>query len=171
VCHYEGGLVRISLADGKVESSEMPCFGVAVDDQGRLVVAAPAAAGDYYGGALYAFASWEDALAGRVEVTYPGGAAFVERFTIHAGVLYRSWHSTNTIERYELHSGTTLEPILLDGYDGWILGLSVTGDGRLFVPGDLWGSTVWVFDATSGAVEGVVAPSTPVEGIACVDRQ
>jgi hypothetical protein len=55
------------------------------------------------------------------------------------------------------------------GYDGWILGLSVTRDGKLVIPGDLWGSTVRVFDAATGELESSVRASIPVSGVVCVD--
>lgn len=171
-CLYGAGLVRVSLGDGRVQYAQMACGGVAVDDAGRLVVSllpAPDPYGFFYR-ALYAFDSWPDVLAGRAAGVF-GPVGFLERFTVRGGILYEAWHAGHTIERYDLATGGALDPLPLDVYDGWILGLSVTGDGRLLVPGDLWGDTVWVFDAATGVAEGIVQPTTPVIGLACVDRR
>ncbi len=170
-CIYGGGLVRVSLRDGSVQYAQMPCGGVAIDDAGRLLISL-SAADDPYGfeQQLYAFDSWADALAGR-GTALPGRFSLLERFTVRNGTLYTAWHSTDTIDRFDLASGAVLEPLHLDRYDGWILGMSVTGDGRLLIPGDTWGDTVWVFDATTGVAEGIVEPATSVSGLACVDRR
>ena len=91
--------------------------------------------------------------------------------TVHDGIFYGAWHSTDTVDRVDLGTGQKLSPLTLEGYDGWILGMSVTEDGRLLIPGDTWGDTVYVFDAATGASEGIVRPESSVEGLACVDRR
>jgi len=174
-CLYGIGLVRASLEDGSVLVGQMPCTAVALDDEGRLLVsAAPREASDPYGFPttnLYAFDSWRDALAGRAAAVYPDGwiGWVPERLTVRDGIVYRAWHSTDTIDRSELATGTTLPSIGLQGYDGWILGLAVTGDGRLVIPGDSWGDTIRVFDAATGLSRPAVQPSMPVQALACVD--
>jgi hypothetical protein len=174
-CQYGAGLVRASLTDGEVEIGQMPCTAVAVDDDGHLLVAASSRDGPGPYGmrmSLYAFDSWRDALAGRPVATYPGvKLRNRERLTVRDGILYSAWHSTDTIDRMRLSTGEALEPVLLEGYDGGILGLSVTADGRMVIPGESSGSSVQVFDAASGALEKSFAPARPVFGAACVGAQ
>ena len=173
-CPYGRGLVRASLRDGSLQVAQMPCTAVAVDDAGRLLVStAPSdPSGSYSPTSLYAFDSWDDALRGEAAAVYPGSGfgSFPERLTVHDGIVYSAWHSTDTIWRRDLVSGTSLADLPLQGYDGWILGLSVTPSGRLVIPGDLWGDTVRLFDATTGEARGKVTPSIPIEGVSCVDR-
>jgi hypothetical protein len=169
-CPYGVGLVRMSLIDGSTKTAQVPCSGVAVDDAGRLVVGMPSPDVPYRQPKLYAFDSWQDVLEGNVAADL-GTFGLLERFTIKNHILYEGWHSTDTIDRTDLTTGTSLIPLKLDAYDGWILGLSVTADGRMLIPGDLWGDTVWVFDSTTGVAEGILHPTTPVMGLTCVDRQ
>lgn len=170
VCDDYAGLKRISLKDGKTGLAQMPCSGVGVDG-GRLLVAAPSGRTDEpWARSLFGFDTWEQLLAGRTISSFDLGY-FVSRMTVHDGILYTAWHSTDTIKRTSLATGEALPPVALEGYEGWILGLAVTGDGRLLVTGELGGDTVYVFDARTGKAEGVVRPSTPVAGLACVDRR
>jgi hypothetical protein len=166
-CDPNAGLVRLSLSNGTTELTQVPCDKVAVDGE-RLVVAAPWDPEVYVPRSILEFESWEHLLKGRIygssEVS-----AFIERMTVHDGILYTAWHSTNTVDRTLLETGEPLPPLTLEAYDGWILGMAVTSDGRLLVSGDMWGDTVYVFDARTGTSRGVVRPSTPVGGLACVD--
>ena len=118
-------------------------------------------------------AAIDHALAGRAVSVYPGSGfgLLPERLTVRDGVVYTAWHSTNTIERSDLVTGQALASVTLQGYDGWILGLSVTGDGRMVIPGDIWGSTVRVFDRATGELDEALTPAVPVTGVACVDRR
>src|SRR6185436_5797383 len=124
-CLYGGGIVRVSLRDGTVQYGQIPCGGVAVDDTGRLLVSMASGGEFSFFSELYAFDSWQDVLAGRPAADL-GINGFLERFTVHNGILYEAWHSTDTIDRTDLATGTPLAPLKLDVYDGWILGLSVT---------------------------------------------
>lgn len=174
-CLYGAGLVRGSLRDGTVERGNMPCAGVAIDDAGRLLVSAPSGgpfAPPYGATSLYAFDSWSDALAGRPAEVYPGTAfAVSDRVTVRDGVVYRAWHATDTIWRSDIATGVALPDLHLQHYDGWILGLSATGDGRLVIVGEPWGAALHVFDSATGRQEGSVQTSTPVAGVACVDAR
>ena len=172
-CVSGAGLVRASLQDGTVDVGQMPCTAVTVDDAGRLVVSTAPHDGSDSRTSLYAFESWPDALAGRAVTVYPGSGfgLLPERLTVRDGVVYTAWHSTNTIERSDLVTGQALASVTLQGYDGSILGLSVTGDGRMVIPGDIWGSTVRVFDRATGELDEALTPAVPVTGVACVDRR
>jgi hypothetical protein len=165
------------LVDGTVEVGQMPCSGVMVTDDNRLlVVTAPYDPSDPYSffrPSLYAFDSWDDALAGRAKAIYPSGDFWSEtlRSTVRNGIVYRAWHSTDTIWRSDLVTGNSLPSIVLQGYDGWILGLAATGNDQLVIPGDTWGTTVRIFNATNGALQGTITPQVAVTGAACVDRR
>jgi hypothetical protein len=147
-CTYDEGLVRIDLRSGARERLEMPCEAV-TDHDGTLLVAP-----GYQGriddlGSVYQVNGYRGLLSAggtRLELSTSNS-----RFTAHAGQLYSAWHATDTIDVQDLDTGASVRQVPLEGYDGWIFGLDVTDDGRLFVAGmDDDGTLLMIFDAESG---------------------
>jgi hypothetical protein len=58
----------------------------------------------------------------------------VSRHAVDGDTLYAAWHSTDTIERYDLATGTWQEPLRLQGFDDWVLGIGIMNSGHLAVP-------------------------------------
>lgn len=159
----EDGLLRISLRDGSWEAPQVPCYGVAAD-AGRMFLTQ-----DWPGRTVYAYDTYEAVLEGS-----PGGAyplSLASRITVHAGRLLGAWHATDRIEVVDLATGAAGDPLLLEGYDDWVLGMSETPDGALVVSGATWGDTVYTFDAATGHRLCDVRPETPVRGLSCVSRR
>ncbi len=161
-CDYEQGLVRVSLLDGSAEIAQVPCSAV-TDDGGRLLVTS-----EPFGDGLYVYPSYTDLLNGDPSTILNVG--WNSRMTAHGGRLYSAWHSTNTIDVYDLTTNQPLPPIVLADYDGWILGMAVTDNGELVISGDSWGDTLYVFDVPTGTKLREIRPATSVWGLACVDR-
>lgn len=164
----DAGLVRISLRDGTWESAQRACDGVTDYDGGLLVESSFGDPSNGLDPPLRGYPDYAAVLSGNFSAAFTVGA-FVERFTVDGHTLYSAWHSTNTIDVADLSADEARPSILLDGYDGWILGLSVVG-GQLVISGDTWGDTVYVFDATTGQHLRDITPSTPVYGLSCVSR-
>jgi hypothetical protein len=60
--------------------------------------------------------------------------------------------------------------LTLEGYDDWVLGMSVTDDGRLVLAGPEWGSVVVTSDAATGRRLREIRPTSPVTGLSSVTR-
>jgi hypothetical protein len=161
------GLVRASLRDGSWEAAQLACDGVAAYDGGLLLSSSLADPTGWLE-PLRAYPDYVSILDGVFShaFTVGGGAT---RFTVAGDVFYGAWHSTNMIDVADLSADAPRDSIVLDGYDGWILGMSVV-DGQLVISGDTWGDTVRVFDVQTGAHLRDVHPSTPVFGLSCVSR-
>lgn len=160
VCGYAQGLTRVSLVDGSVEQAQVAC-GAVTDDRGSLLLTtAP------FGYGAQAYPSYAAVLSGDPSAEYSTGGD--SRMTAHGGRLYSAWHSTNTINVFDLVTNELLPPITLDGYDGWILGMAVTDAGELIISGDTWGDKIRVYDVATGAKIRELQPSTPVFGLSCV---
>ena len=157
----DDGLVRISLRDGRAETPQVACAGAAADASGLHLMQGSS------GGAIFSYDDYAAVLAGTPAATHE---TWNTRFTAHDGRFLTAWHSTNTIDVIDVASDVTT-PLLLEGYDGWILGMSATDDGALVIAGDLWGDTVRIFDRATGAILCDVHPAEPVTGLACVSRR
>lgn len=148
-CTYGEGLVRIDLRTGARERLEMPCEAV-TDDDGTLLVAPGFQGGITDFGAVYRVNGYRGLVSG--EATRLAVQTWNSRFTTHGGLLYSAWHSTDTIDVHDVATGEAVRQVALAGYDGWIFGLDVTDDGRLFVAGmDDDGTLLMIFDSWSGA--------------------
>ena len=164
----ESGLVRVSVRDGRWEAAQVACSGVTDYAGGLLVAGSIADPVGWLDSALHAYPDYAAVLRGEPSQAFDvGDGAFA--FTVDGDTLYSAWHSTNTIDTADLATNEARSPILLDGYDGWILGLSIT-DGQLVVSGDTWGDTVRIFDAATGDHLRDIDPTVPVSGLSCVTR-
>lgn len=165
VCSWGQGLVRVSLVDGAMEIPQVPCGAITNDGDKPLlytVLLTEAPTGN-----LFAYPSYAAILSGEAVAVYN---LHNSRMTAHNGRLYSAWHSTETIDVLDLATNQQLPSITLEGYDGWILGLAVVGDGELVVSGDPWGETIHIFDVATGAKRRELRPSMPVFGFSCVSR-
>ena len=169
-CTYGDGLVRIDLRSWARELLEMPCEAVADDGDSLLVKPGYSGSGDIFDlGGVYRVNGYQGLLAGEAS-RLPQLSISNERFTVNRGLVYSAWHSTNTIDVDDLVTGAAVRQVTLEGYDGWIFGLDVTDDGRLFVAGmDDAGTLLMIFDARSGARLGQHRIGAPwgAAGLAC----
>jgi hypothetical protein len=141
------GLMRVSLRDGSWESAQLPCN--AVSTRGTQIVVMPSLLDPLnhgFGGPLLEYPDYEAILRGAPDLL-PSAGLGIERMTVHGDLVYTAWHSTNTIDVGDLVTGQSREPITLDGYDGWILGMAVTDANELVVTGE---GALMVFDADTG---------------------
>ncbi len=122
-------LERVSLATGALEKSFVFCDGVASFD-GQLYILEPSA-WSTPGAPVYD--TWADAQCG--EPASLAETTIDSRVAIHEGVLYSTWHATDVFN-WQVLGDSSSGTVVIDGYDGWILGFDVTDDGRFTFLGD-----------------------------------
>jgi hypothetical protein len=167
-CPYGAGLLRISLRDGQWESASLPCEAVAAHGDDILVLLSSIGI-PFSSDNLYAYPSYDALLSGAFDRALDVGWEST-RMTVHGDTFYGAWHATDSVNLVDLASGQSQGVLTLEGYDDWILGMSVTDDGRLIVTGPDSGSTVVVFDVNTGRRLGDLHPPTRVTGLSCVTR-
>lgn len=171
-------LIRVSLRDGSWEVANVQCTAVTgvdtevpdidctaiTEDAGSdlLLSVAP------FGPDLFRHTSYAAIRSGLPSAVYTPG--FDSRITAHAGFLYSAWHSTNIIDVFDLTTKQPQASIVLQDYDGWVLGMAVTERGEIIISGDIWGDTLYVFDAATGTKLRTLHPSQPIFGLSCVTR-
>jgi len=111
------------------------------------------------------FLSFEDALDG-VGERRPWGTSGT-RMTVNGDLLYSAWHSTSEVDIQSLPSGAAVRSTRLEGYDTWILGLSVTDDGLLVLNATWPEGRAAILDEATGAWLADVHPAAPVGALAC----
>jgi hypothetical protein len=166
--HFYGctddGLTQIDIYNGNRQSSEEDCEAVDRFNGGLLTMRHSTS--DYFD--FYATFSLP---MGTPTETFGPIDHRSSRMAVNGNTLYTAWHSTNEVERFDLPTGNFLRAITLEGYNGWIYGMSVTPDGILFI--NARGDEIRLFDADSGAALGIVPLATrspPIgkpHGLAC----
>jgi len=165
------GLTRISLPDGDFEESEVSCDGVAAVSSEGLVVLPYRGDPTYWSTGLPLFPSFESLLRDPDDATYLPTTRN-SRIAVHGRLLFSAWHSTDSVEVQDLFTGETLPSIPLEGYDDWIWGFSVTGDGELIVSGPPTETpSLFVFDVRTGDRLRQIAMDRPAVGLVCLGRR
>lgn len=160
----QGGLTRISLRDGSEEALGLPCQAV-TDFADGILLQPPLV--DFRSQGYRWYASLESILDDRVDEILPQ-VQRNSRMTAEGPLVFSAWHSTGSVDVADVVRGVARKPIALEGYDGWILGLATTGDGRLVVSGDRWGQTLFVFDLATGRRLRTLALPRAATGLSCV---
>jgi hypothetical protein len=156
-----GTLTRTDLVAGQIQGSAVPCLTAAFLDTGILV------ASELNASTITYYASWEDALRGDGQAFELPGFGY-SRMGAVADRVYFAWHSTSVVDRYSLSDPGDLGPMTLEGHDGWVQGLDITGDGWLVINAGISGDTLLVFDAATGTkLFDVSAPSGSTLGLTC----
>ncbi len=136
-----GELTRINLASGVLDVSELLCRAAA-DLDGKILTLPPSG----FPGTLEQYDSFADAMMGNsTSIDFSPSAS---RITASADTIYGAWHATDVLQRYSVSSEAELPDLMLQGYDGWVQGMSQVGD-RFFIR--TWQSNVLEFNATTGA--------------------
>ena len=144
------GIVRISTLDGSTEIAPHDCLAVTTYNDGILEYTSD--------GPLLFYPSFEDALDGDYQVlrTSRLGARII---AVQGEILYTPGDEANEIAVFQLPSGESLDPILIDRIiDMWAI--SVTGDGLLVLYSGMPDDRVAVFDVETGDALWSVYPST-----------
>lgn len=78
----------------------------------------------------------------------------IHRLSIADGVVWRAWHSTDTLQRYSLELEEPLPDLAIPEHDAWVNGFSVVNDIAVVGNTDgLFGpTTLGLFDADSGVL-------------------
>ncbi len=108
---------------------------------------------------LCSYAGPEDLLAGTDQGCVVLELLFGTRFTLHEGLLYSTWHSTNEFTTSDAVTGENLGTTDLENWDTWVWGLSVA-DGKLHVVDDGRNSgeyniLIGLFDLEGGRIDTV----------------
>lgn len=159
-CIHDRGIARVSLTDGSADIAPFDCEAVAEYEGGLMVMR-----GRMQG--LAWFDSFE-AAARRQASCLPGFTPYASRIAVHGTRGYFAWHSTHEVQTVDFARGGQLRTLRLDGYDGWIMGMDATSDGRLLILGPEAG--IHVFDAATGAARGqlpLAKMGSLVNGLAC----
>lgn len=132
-CLRERGLARFSLLGASVDIAPVSCQGVASHRDGLLVMLDDSD-GEGFRQALVQFDSLEAAARHESSCSIEHELQ-ASRMAVQGDQGYFAWHSTNEISTLALKRGATPRKIKLKGYNGWIMGLDVTADGRLLILG------------------------------------
>jgi hypothetical protein len=154
-----GVLERIQL-DGSEDPdhAEIWC-DAAVADGGQLYTIP-----QYSGPTTSAYASWEDAQCGSATASMNVGWND-STYGAADGVGWSAWHSTDTVERYDLAGGGGLLGTVTLDYSGWIYGLGPVGDWIVITTR----SEVRIHDATTGDLVDSAALTEGLHGLVCVE--
>jgi hypothetical protein len=156
----------IARGTGAVVSTNVACSAVTTDGSDLWVIDGSTAA------TLTRYANLGSAQAKQASAAFP--IASVESIGPGKETLFGAWHSAASVLRVERASGKTT-PLQLEGFDGWIFGVSSASGGRLVVssPVGLGGEgALAVFDGTTGKRIGRVGaaePNTTFFGLVCND--
>jgi hypothetical protein len=141
----DGRMVRISLRDFGVEWSETFCETASAWGGDLLVRGTDK---DWPHAQMYLCEDWEELEDDTCRDLGFADANFTQ--TVRDDVLWSAWHSTDRIERLDLDAMEELEPLVLQDYDGWIM-------GQAFIDDELLVLTTWedllVIDPDSGALQ------------------
>lgn len=148
-CHYDLGLIRMSLVDGSVDVAPLWCEAVTSYNDGLLAFVALEP--DFPMPQVVHFNSF-DAAARRAPTHIFDLDPYASRVATNGEQAYYSWHAADEVLTSELLDGAPITPISLAGYDDWIMGLDVLDDGRLLIGGQGFGGPdLFEFDVATGA--------------------
>ena len=162
----DGTLHTIQRASGAVVSANVACSAATTDASGLWVMTG--------GGtpSLIRYANLASAQAKQTSTTFP--IASVESIGPGKDTLYGAWHSAAQILRIDRATGQS-SPLVLEGFNGWIFGLSSASGDRVVIstPSDLGGEGVLaVFDGKTGKRIGRVGTAeanSTFRGVVCSD--
>jgi hypothetical protein len=126
-CGYDIGAWRASILGGPAEIQPMECTAITGYQGGFLLYSIF----DFQNN-VKRYASFEDIGTGKVAESYTIDSNF-SRMTTRGDILFTAWHSTGTIDVFELPSATPQPSLTLEGFDDWVDGMSATADGRLYI--------------------------------------
>lgn len=151
------GLVRVSLLDGSWERAQVACDAVAGNEDGIFLLPRI--------GPLRRYSDYQAVLDREPDRIYSFDL-WGTRIAVEGARIYDAWHATDTIEIHDLAGDAAVGPLVLEDYDGWIMGLAVTDDSRLVLTDGF--DRIVLFDVDSGAQLGELAlPEFPIFGLAC----
>jgi len=140
-----GGVVaRASLVDGSiVELPDLPCSAVTSYLGGILVRGDSSSFLDHRG--YLWFRDGDALLSGAPDAVHPTLVWDSGPIATGGTLMLSAWHSTDTLNVVDLRAQRLRDPIVLEGFDDWVRGLSVLGDGRIVVIGGGTGDRFLVF--------------------------
>lgn len=162
VCGHDSGLLRAKVAGGPIESAPLECDAVS-QYTGQLVVFTLGSPTPV----LLVYPSWEAVKSQAPNTKIPLESGQFSRMTARADTLWTAWHSTDHLDVFDLPTGKSKGALVLDGFDDWIEGLDITTDDRIFILGDIAGSSLLGFDAKTGLQKSAVTLEGLNEGLSC----
>jgi hypothetical protein len=164
-CGADAILTRLAL-----DGSEDPdhafywCESLAYDDGHLMTVHSYRFSTEQYG---WRWGSWENAQCGAIPPDTALGPLPGATLAASDGILYSAWHSGSDVDMLDPQDGGAwLGSIALEGYDGWIHGLSVVDELLVVLER---GDAVRVHDRTTGELlrRGEISDSASYVGLAC----
>lgn len=165
-CISQRGLARVSLVDGSRDIAPILCDAVTIYGDDLLLLSGGTIWPDQY--ARYSLTGLQRlddfAAAARREVEDVVDILVdAWRLAVDGDRGYFAYYEAEIVQTAELRDGAELENILLEDY-GPISGLAVT-DGKLMILG--FSPGLHLFDPTTGASLGVLAPEYTGDGLSC----
>ncbi|WNG49394.1 hypothetical protein F0U60_38695 [Archangium minus] len=166
-CIYDRGLARISLVDGSVDIAPIACQAVTSYRNGLITLL------DYDGSnhsvlnTLVQFDTFRNAARHVTSCTL-NNRPHASRMATGGDRGYFAWHSTDSIETFALNRNESPQTIKLQGYNGWIMGMDATEDGRLHIVGT--NPELLSFNSTTGAALGKKPLPFSPTGLICKTR-
>lgn len=140
-----GLVVRVSLVDGVVETSMVPCINVTTW-RGHPVVMSPDEAT-----VVDIFMDWSAVMEGAPSWQLPPLWDHVEMLASQGDVLYGAWHSDDHFSRFMMPCGEPLDSVVLEGFNDAMEGIAISEDLRYITYGFTYPG-LRSFDAVTGAV-------------------
>jgi hypothetical protein len=168
-CALNVGIARISIIDGTVDVARIACEMVTTDD-GGLVARVGGPVDDVPFGLLAQFADFDHIAVREAEHIFALDP-YATRIAVEGNQAYFSWHAASTVETAKLADGEPINSIPLEGFDNWIMGMDVLGDGQLAITSWIDTEALYVFDAETGAATGQIPSELPARlggGLKCV---
>lgn len=121
--------VRIfTISTQSLDATGIPCVSLARYDDGVVVLPSVWDSPIEFVQTVITYASVDDLREHVIDEIHPIDDLYASRIAMSEDTIYAAWHSTDRIHRFDLHSGEDLGDIVLEGHDGWILGMSVVDE-------------------------------------------
>jgi len=159
-------LTRVDLTDGTTD--EAMAWGESVGAWNGALLLEPSWATGSHFGSMWHYPTFRDAECDAAQVISVD--LNNTRITVYGDTVYSAWHSTDTIDKLSLPSGSYAGSIPLENYDTWVNGMSVI-DGELLVLSASWPEDrVAVFDVDTGLSLWDVTVSQRLDGLHCLSN-
>ncbi len=159
-------VTRVHLDDGSVERTSLLCEDGVTAVQDKLLVTP-----DHYVGShpSWLFDSWDDLVCEQDAHPLPLDVG-VHRVTSTGDVVVTAWHSTESVDLYDVRTGTHYRTQPLWYHDGWIHGMSVVNRDRLILSTSDGGDQLKVFGLQTGIQRMAVPVTTRPNGLHCISN-
>ena len=164
-CDQEQTMQHISLTEGTVQATLTTCGAVTAFQGGLFFLPPRGGDPDMPEGSMYLAHGLQHAECDVFDVY--DVTTRNSRIATQGLTLYSSWHAIDRIEGTGIDGGEPGEIVLQD-YNDWIMGISVTDDGLLVILGGLGDQRLLTFDSAGNLVSETAFDLAGYGGIVCL---